>query len=367
MIIEEGLLFCSGSGLSGATGVGDYQDVMQFRQCPVDQPVASVLPGSKITVAIDHVSNAWICGHNRPSNCMGFINRPFEQSSTFKAMLTNSMVQCGSVGLNHFIASNNEGQWATIGINNRGQLGVDSYDHEPLNRLKFSPFSIDFASPERGLFPTYSVKLVAAGEEFSFLATQEELLFSCGTNHYGQLGLGNTATCRKFNQVNSAIIGAIKAIACGTDHTVVLGHDNHLWGAGNNNSCAISADEHASEYLTFIAMESLIEIIAKISLGEHTTACLTETGKLFVRGSNERGEIGIGATKSARFFQLTNYQLSGLQLLNGLDSRQYLKVLFSKLKPDLILILLFIVIPLAIPIPVLQQLDPTMSQLPSPK
>jgi hypothetical protein len=74
------------------------------------------------------------------------------------------------------------------------------------------------------------VKKVAAGDRFS-LFLQDNSLWACGNNSFGQLGDGTTDN--RLTPVQ--IMTNVKSIAAGGTHSIILKQDNSLWACGNNS------------------------------------------------------------------------------------------------------------------------------------
>ena len=69
--------------------------------------------------------------------------------------------------------------------------------------------------------------------EHSLILKNDGTLLGCGRNAEGQLGLGDTTNRTTFTQVTTNTDN-IKSVCCGYDHTFILKNDNTLWGCGGN-------------------------------------------------------------------------------------------------------------------------------------
>ena len=69
--------------------------------------------------------------------------------------------------------------------------------------------------------------------EHSLILKNDGTLWGCGQNAYGQLGLGD-ATNRKTFTETTTNVDDVKSIYCGRNHTFMLKNDGTLWGCGSN-------------------------------------------------------------------------------------------------------------------------------------
>ena len=75
------------------------------------------------------------------------------------------------------------------------------------------------------------VKAVAAGSEYSMVLKQDGSVWAAGRNQYGQLGDGSNTDRDRFVEVIST---GVKALATGLRHTLVVQQDGSVWTTGHN-------------------------------------------------------------------------------------------------------------------------------------
>ena len=117
----------------------------------------------------------------------------------------------------HSLILENDGTLWGCGQNNYGQLGLGDNN----NRNIFTQVT------------TNDVKSVYCGDSHTFILENDGTLWGCGRNNEGQLGLGDTANRNTFTQITTNA-NDIKEIYCGFYHTLILKNDNTLWGCGHN-------------------------------------------------------------------------------------------------------------------------------------
>ena len=68
--------------------------------------------------------------------------------------------------------------------------------------------------------------------EHSLILKNDNTLWGCGYNYYGQLGLGDNYNRNTFTQVTTNADN-VKSVYCGYYHTIISKNDGTLWSCGN--------------------------------------------------------------------------------------------------------------------------------------
>ena len=117
----------------------------------------------------------------------------------------------------------------------------------------------------------------------------EGFIWSFGENSSSQLGTGNKTN---FNVPQKLInIPPVLSVSCGEDHTLMITDDDNLWSCGKNNFgqlCHGDKEDHPSLQKT-----SFSDII-KISASYFHSLFQNNKGELFSCGINEHGQCGLG-------------------------------------------------------------------------
>ncbi|MFL8619916.1 hypothetical protein Q3390_20375, partial [Clostridioides difficile] len=74
---------------------------------------------------------------------------------------------------------------------------------------------------------------ITCGGSYTFIIKNDNTVWSCGSNSYGQLGLGDNTQRNILTKVD---IDNVKKIACGSYHTFIIENDNTIWSCGRNNN-----------------------------------------------------------------------------------------------------------------------------------
>ena len=146
--------------------------------------------------------------------------------------------------------------------------------------------------------------MVKCGYSHTIIVTTEGL-YSCGANHYGQLG-----TEKHPNGIPQFVSGIIDTfgvychvaqVSCGSDHTLLSTEDGLVFSWGLNLSGQLGqhtkfhfiSEPKRLEHLTGDRMGSPIDNIISVSCGVSHSVLLDSNGDVFTFGSNYFGELGI--------------------------------------------------------------------------
>src|SRR3990167_1104215 len=174
-------------------------------------PVAA---GPRNSLFIDECHQVWGCGNNiflptGPKFVQDFV--------TVDAPVETCVV---SVGGSHILFLNANGEvWSCGGHNDFFQLGYEEQEWDTLcvKQIENIP----------------KIQAVSASyDNHSLLLDVDGLVWVCGNNRYGQLGLADCTLV--WQPRNLGNLPPIKGIATGRMHSVFLGEDGTVWGCGNN-------------------------------------------------------------------------------------------------------------------------------------
>lgn len=196
-----------------------------------------------------------------------------------------------------YILDSNGDAWAA-GRNDYGQMGRN-YSTGNYTSLQKVPISASAGQVTR----------ITTDQWFaSFLTTSGEV-WSAGLNDRGQLGNGTNST-RTTAPVKFILPTGIKATyiytaSTGTgsnySNTFAIGNDNKVYGAGSNNYGQIGNGSTATRVTTPFAMLNIDGVVNKavdVLTGYGSTVVLSDTGKIYAVGRNNFGQLGDGTTSN---------------------------------------------------------------------
>ena len=134
------------------------------------------------------------------------------------------------------------------------------------------------------------IKDVVANSGLTWVLTEDGKLFGCGSNGYGQQGIGTYDTVQTFTQhLENEKIKEISGIG---SITWIITTDGKLYSCGKNTSSeqGVYTEDHITEFTQNFTGGKVKEVINN---DHNTTWIITEDGKLFSCGNNGYGEQGI--------------------------------------------------------------------------
>lgn len=143
------------------------------------------------------------------------------------------------------------------------------------------------------------IRKVACGEEHSAFITSNGNIFTMGSNADGRLGIGDRKTKLSLTPclVEALSKRNAKSISCGWGHTAVVidNGDLYTWGVGEYGALGISNPESQWEpvKVNFSVKDDVIVVGA--SCGTRHTAIVDQTGRVYVFGSGDAGQLGNGS------------------------------------------------------------------------
>lgn len=197
----------------------------------------------------------------------------------------------------HFFLIDDKGDVYSWGWNDYGQLGLGNDD-----------YAISPTLMEKCLFKNEKVLQIKAGIRHSIALTQDGNVYAWGCNHRGRLGLGkNYKTEQQLDKPTLMMKSSfhnkeIIQIATGDAHSLALTKkgDVYAWGSNSNGQLGLGIDDNKTYDKPHFVNSKLFsgERVIKISAGARHSLALTETGKVFTWGDNEKGELGhLNSTK----------------------------------------------------------------------
>lgn len=192
-----------------------------------------------------------------------------------------------SCGLFHTVVLT-EGGLFSYGSNEYGQLGDCTFN----NRLQ----PVNITENFKGDTPV----LVACGQYWTLVATNNNNLFAFGYNRYGQLGFSSTATsyCRP-NCISTGFFGNLKkeqitSMSCGYGHSLVLmGQSVFAFGFNESGQLGTGARDNCAAPQLIRAGSASARITA-VRCGAHHSLIWAGESKLYAFGNNDFGQLGDG-------------------------------------------------------------------------
>ncbi|XP_038837322.1 probable E3 ubiquitin-protein ligase HERC6 [Salvelinus namaycush] len=199
--------------------------------------------------------------------------------------ITVIQVACGN---SHSLALTEGGQVFSWGLNSHGQLGLGKgVPLQPIPALVRSLTGVP-------------VTQVAAGGTHTLALTLPGLVYCCGANRAGQLGLKRVDEKGRFNicAVPALRVLGVSFISCGEAHSAVLTKGGQVFTFGEGSRGQLGHNASANELLPKL-VEGMDGLVSQIACGSHHTLVLGSSGQLWAFGSGVKGQLGTGNTEGS--------------------------------------------------------------------
>ena len=262
-----------------------------FKECQqIDNlSIKEIANGYNYTIILTNNNKIYGCGIN-DSGQLGdgtITNKYFLTEMDLTILKEESISHIYSSGNSSYILTSTSKIYS-CGANFEGQLGHGN----KIDRTSLTPINTTSISSSMS-----SIKKIATGQDFFIVLTNDNKLFSCGNNTFGQLGINNNTSTTILTPMFINVLSNSLPIdvACGDNFTIVLTHDNKIFGCGYNNFGQLGTGNNTNQdLLVQMNLSNLFGSVPRqISCGSFFTAILTNN-ELFFCGLNLHGQFGNG-------------------------------------------------------------------------
>ena len=289
-----GRVFAWGENELGQLGVGDKEN----RVVPTlvtgllkTKTVVQVTAGTCHTACLTADGLVFMCGRGGQGQLgVGDIEDRVVPTLVRGELEGRTVLQVAAGGA-HTVCVTDDGSVCAFGYNGVGQLGVGDTERRLVPTLL------------RGELENKSVLQVAAGYAHTIFVTADGLVFACGFNGMGVLGVGDTQ--EEDRLVPTLVTGQLQGktavyAAVGAYHTVCITTDGSLfgWGANENGQLGVGdiEDRPVPTLVTGLQGKQVVHVAA----GSHHTVCTTAEDAVLTWGGGECGKLGLGDDCSDR-------------------------------------------------------------------
>ncbi|AYV83262.1 MAG: chromosome condensation regulator RCC1 [Hyperionvirus sp.] len=275
--LSDGRLMGCGNNCYGQLGLGDNKcRNLFFEISGIPKNIVEVICCTLSTIIRLGNGTLMTCGYNLFGQ-LGLGDNESRYKFTKIAGIPKDIVEiiCGD---HHVIIRLACGTLMGCGLNNYGQLGVGDYE----NRNEFCVIPNIPKNIEEVLCNNYcTIIRLACGT-----------LMACGYNGCGRLGFGNDYNINRFKEI-PGVPKNIARVVCGLNHTVILLRDGTLMSCGSNYYGQLGLGDNVNRG-SFQKINGIPEnIVDVVGNFYHVVIRLTD-GTLMSCGSNERRQLGLG-------------------------------------------------------------------------
>jgi alpha-tubulin suppressor-like RCC1 family protein len=198
VIKNDGTLWACGNNVTGQLGTGNNSGSNRFIQVASDvkkvstsgrYPTNSLYNDYSIgtTMIIKNDGSLWACGYNQYGG-LGLGDNSNKTTFTKVTTNINNDVKDVACGLTHTVILKNDGSIWSCGYNNYGQLGLN----DKTNRNTFTKVTTNINNDVKQIACAFTQYYTEGDGGSMFVLKNNDILYSCGYNNHGQLGLGDT-------------------------------------------------------------------------------------------------------------------------------------------------------------------------------
>jgi alpha-tubulin suppressor-like RCC1 family protein len=270
-------------GLNSAGQLGDGTTTLRLA------PVAVTIPGGAVAIAAGNAHSLAVATDGSVyawgSNASGQLGDGTTALRHTPVRINLPVgVRAVSAGQHHSMALGANGSVWTWGRNVSGQIGSGNTSAP----YQLTPYSVSLGQ---------GATAIAAGGTHSMALLSNQKVMVWGSNVYGQLGNGTTATAQPV-PVQSGLAAPAAAISAGADFSLAIDSSGAVWSWGRNTSGQLG-DGTIAQRTSPVPVVGLTDAVA-ISAGGFHVLALRPDCPFWAWGANDKGQLGDGTVTGRR-------------------------------------------------------------------
>ena len=331
VLLPDGSVWASGQNNVGQLGIGNNDNKTRFSRC-IDSNgsyitnAVDVAAGDNHTLVLRSDGTVWATGGNYNGQLGDGTgaDKPSFVKVASDVMLPSGTYHTIACGANHSAIIGTNGDVYTCGLNDQGQLGINSINPSPY----FSKTNLNGAVS------------VACGSQHTAAINSSGTLYTCGSNINGQLCRNTgvpygTTTINFDNKFQAKNYFVASAVSCSPDITLAVNSGSlsksrlsykdttqclvKLSQVGESSVAAVAG--YASGYVTLKTDGTVylngtntgLSNVVSISTGPTSNhfVAIKNDGSVYVRGSNGNGQLGTGGTSNVDSYTQATLDIDG--------------------------------------------------------
>lgn len=307
MIIQRGTLYTCGMNKSGQLGTGQADDCYNI---PVKamEDVKTAAAGYDTAFAITKDGTLYGWGGNQYGQ---LADGTFNNADTPVEIMSD--VTAVAAGTGHVLAITSDGSvysWGDNSYNLIGQSDCENADGVPCQSkpVKIMDHGTD----------------VSAGEQTSFVVTEDGTLYGWGLDQNGQVGVAEADSKSDekvpYQSEPAEILTDVKKVSAGRySHTLALTTDGAVYAWGNNLSGAVGAQSKSDGDTVYSEPVKVLDDCVDISAGSSHSLALKGNGDLYAWGSQLNYQIGVENVDHQTSLDDYYYQTRPVKVCSGVS------------------------------------------------
>lgn len=324
VLTSDNTLYGTGDNHYGQLGLNmkiynSYLSVLTNVTIPAGKTISKLAFGSSHTIILMSDNTCYGCGNNGKYQ-LNLLSQGSNDAILLMPMPTDiygnllqvKQVACGYI---HSALLMSDNTVYVCGDNSQGQFG-NGTTNTTANRLTLMPMPI---VNNIVLVP----KAVFCSSYSTIVLMTNNTVYGTGDNTSYTMGLGDVIDRKSLTQINLPTGKIVKNIYCGRNYIIMLMTDNTLYCCGSNFYGQLGLGDNNNRS-TLTLMKDMKGTINDVSCGLNHTIILMSDGRVYVTGLNNNGQLGLGTTIDTN--KLTYLRMPTGKTVKGLATVGYASI-----------------------------------------